>query len=809
MRIVAPREVSVIHRAAAPKGKPALVVTVMCAVPFDRPTAFASEAETWRIVGGDVGRSTVLDHWLPKAQAEVIVTGSCHAEELVPTSHVRVVVGGSERRLIDKRLEVYGERRWTLLGATEPEPFRSMPIDLRHAYGGAGFAANPEGKGFRAEGDGRDVTLVLPNVEDARQPFSPDSESNVAASLATRRPDRGFCVTAPDQRVRGFFEGNEQISVENMHPHRPILETRLSGVRARCFSTNAAGALDEIRLDLDTIHLFPHRERVLLAFRGVRELRADEDADAIVLVAALDDPLDDRRPLDHFRSVLAMAGTLRARGVTVVHGEALLPRSLARSVQTIPRVATPPPIDAAMRALRQELETLAARPVEDGADPSLVPALSAWTNERASSSSRGEVKDAAREEHAAAMRTLGAEAPNGPPTFSAEEELARLERILREGPVRADFSSIRARVADPSFRVTLLEIEHRLRLRYRLTAHLRTPGPSSRAPRQRVDVRALLERSPRARRDFSGADLDGQDLSGLDLEGAFLERASLRGANLTGAILKNAVLSHANLEGATFDGAHLESANLGGVRADKASFVGAMLVGAIVHRGSFREADLSGANLSEVRGEHVDARAARFVGARGEGLVLIEATLEHACLRAARFVRSHFVACRANDTDWTAADLACSTFTRSSAARAVFRDVNAPELTIEESTFQQADFTRATLLRACFRGAVLEHARLGGANLRKSDLSGADLRDADLTNIVAAECLAIDTDLSNACLTGANLMLAILHRAVLRGADLSRTNLFSADLTATVCDDRTSFSESNLKRAMLAGVTDG
>jgi len=63
--------------------------------------------------------------------------------------------------------------------------------------------------------------------------------------------------------------------------------------------------------------------------------------------------------------------------------------------------------------------------------------------------------------------------------------------------------------------------------------------------------------------------------------------------------------------------------------------------------------------------------------------------------------------------------------------------------------------------------------------------------------------------LEDAKATGANLMLAIMHRAVLRGADVSKANLFCADLTGAIGDKRTSFSGSNVKRALVAGVFHG
>jgi hypothetical protein len=109
-----------------------------------------------------------------KPKTDVIVLGRAKAPrgETVRQTTVTLAVGAFRHSLA-----IFGDRRWertaTGLRATEPLPFREMPIVWERAFGGKIPTAvgdmpntdNPVGKGFfldDAEGDG----IPLPNVED-------------------------------------------------------------------------------------------------------------------------------------------------------------------------------------------------------------------------------------------------------------------------------------------------------------------------------------------------------------------------------------------------------------------------------------------------------------------------------------------------------------------------------------------------------------------------------------------------------------------------------------------------------------------
>jgi uncharacterized protein YjbI with pentapeptide repeats len=113
--------------------------------------------------------------------------------------------------------------------------------------------------------------------------------------LAERWPDfpddmdRSFFNTAqPDQWANGFFRGDEDIEIENMHPDMRRIVSRLPGVRIRLFPTLVTNfktfqdkktrveQFVEVPVRLETVWLFPGILRALCLFRGTVENRDDE-----------------------------------------------------------------------------------------------------------------------------------------------------------------------------------------------------------------------------------------------------------------------------------------------------------------------------------------------------------------------------------------------------------------------------------------------------------------------------------------------------------------------------------------------------
>jgi len=843
----------------------------------------------WKMAGADLGRFGVLDYWMFKPEAEVLVTGSCFTGERAKGSeYVRLSVGPPEKRLVDKRLYVFGDRKWTLLGPSEPSMFMKMPVDYAHAFGGEKYAQNPTGKGLQSVKDeSGSESVPLPNIEDPKHVIKSKGDKPAPASFApwdllwpshfekkmgTYSFDwvekNGFALAddvdfslfnvAPnDQRVPDAWTGEEDIRVENMHPDKRVLETRLPGFKARCLVRFKAKhdpeqPFHDVPLKLDTLHIFPHQERVIAFFRGVIEIHTTDATDVELVVAALEDA--EKKPIEHYEDVVKLRLDKDRGGLYALRDRDLMPPNVEADNTLGLKVGDP--LDDVLepeRLLREKQsrriisaqEHAREEMIAAGVDPSLIPPIKIpeqipeTTNleelpeivarieaERAAAEGEANQKrtetleqlEAACKEYDIDFEALQASAKGertdvGPPKFTAEGELEKLrEQLVLAENAGMELPTVREQLTDPNLRAKLLEAQQRLYLAYRLAAHHQEAAPTmgeEESVRAQAELVAVMAGTPRERRDFTGADLSKMDLKGIDLEGAFLEGVNLEGADLRNAKLRDVVLSRANLQGANLSGADLTRANLGGADLTKANLSGTDLSEAILDGCDLRGASLSRAKMVNTRTFDMKADGCDFTHVQADQLLFFRAKLDGANFRGARLHLCIFHECHASRIDATASDFSQSVFLESTVDDAIFTGAMVENFRIVQSSFQRADFTDASMPGSNMRGAKLQGASFVGVNLRRSDLSTAELAGAKLDRAILVECLLLDTNLAGATMRGVNLMLAIMHRANLRGADVSKSNLFCADLTGAEGDDKTSFSGSNVKRALVAGVYHG
>ncbi|MBK8938882.1 MAG: DUF2169 domain-containing protein [Polyangiaceae bacterium] len=364
MKVIKPLRLSLIHRVFDHRKKHIMVMTVAYCFPFSQPRSPVTEVEMWKMAGTDLGRFGVLDHWMFKPQAEVLVTGSCFTGERAKGSeYVRLSVGPADKRAVDKKLFVFGDRRFTLIGPGEPQMFTKMPVDYAHAFGGEKYPHNPIGKGLTTVKDETGAELhPLPNVEDPKALVTSKGDRPTPASFAawdltwpvhfekkmgtydakwvekngfSLADDVDFSlfnVAAPDQRVDRMWDGSEEIRVENMHPDRRVLETKLPGFKARCLVRYKAEydkeqKLHDLPLRTDTIHLFPHHERAIVFMRATTEIHTTDATDVELALAALEDD-GAPKPLAHYEDVIALRADKKKGGLYALRDGDLMPTSV-------------------------------------------------------------------------------------------------------------------------------------------------------------------------------------------------------------------------------------------------------------------------------------------------------------------------------------------------------------------------------------------------------------------------------------------------------------------------------------------------
>jgi uncharacterized protein YjbI with pentapeptide repeats len=433
-------------------------------------------------------------------------------------------------------------------GVTDPKPFTEMDLTWERSFGGPGVDANPLGRGVK--GASRDALVMLPNIENpAAMIRSPSDRPTPAGAfpippgwpnrralagtfdeawraqywpLFPRDLDEAYFLAAPaDQRIEGFFRGDEEIEIVDFHPEERSIKCRLPGVRPRVLlARKGAAAPEEVRLELDTIGLDGDELRAFAVWRG----RVDGVTEALAVSL-------ERAKLDE--AVLEGADLSQAKFVGT---------SLKGVVLTKARAAGAT-FDGAC------LDDVSA----EGADfeGARFVKTTFWRADLVGVKLRG--------------ATFEDAVLDGADMIDAVLEGATFTRSKL-----VDASIERAKARGIKFVGCELE-----KLRASEGADLRE-AVFTQAPAKGARFGAsLLDKAV-----FTGACLDGADFSGASLLEAVLDRASVKKARFDGAKLAGARLVASDFYEAKFEGADLSRADLRAASLFRAEFLGAKLDGA-------------------------------------------------------------------------------------------------------------------------------------------------------------------------------------------------------------------------------------
>ncbi|XXX81336.1 DUF2169 domain-containing protein [Sorangium sp. So ce134] len=752
--------------------------------------------ESDRHLDDNPGKSLVYasDFAYLKPRADVLLVGTCRT----PRGEAQQVsYAGLEVGRLRKQIAVIGDRVWDGEVATEPRPFRAMPLRYELSFGGEGFAKNPLGRGRGKLKTAAGVERwPLPNLElpgnlinSPRQIPDPAGFGPIDRTWAQRTAgvgtyderwlterwpglpedfDWGYFNAAPrDQQIDGYLRGDEAIALENLHPELPRYESRLPGLRARCFveATARGGAeIREVPLQIDTLWIDMDAGRLALVWRGLTPI-ASRDHGELRRILLVTEPL----------------------------AEAPLPASRYREPARWRRPEAPE--IAAKPSTPEAPEGEQGKPGD--ADPDVAAGLE---QARAMLEKSGVPRDVIE-------RLRGVTSPDA---FLAivvgelrhdPEAAARLERDSREqtrrlliehghDPALLDEPAQPEDPSAPAAALTREEVAARAK-RGGSFAGARLAGLDL----SELDLRGLV---------FTRADLTGARLREARLDGADLTRARLDRADLTRASLARAVAVEASLYGADLTGADLTAVNLSeaglrgaalaGARLDEADLTGATLAQANLERASLREAELGGANLAEVR-----ARGANAAGARLRGAKLTAADLRGASLDAADLTGCALDRAQLGGASLREASLYGASGERVSMAEADLTGARA----VDGASLRRVDLRAAKADGSSWTGASLREADLRGASLIRADLSGADLSGANLHRAVLKNANLSKAKLDSALLTAVNLFQGTLEQANLTHADLRGSNLYGCELLDAILAEAR-LEGANLKATKLA-----
>ncbi|MCC7535812.1 MAG: DUF2169 domain-containing protein [Deltaproteobacteria bacterium] len=560
-----------------------------------------------------------------KPRAEVLVAGTCHPPGGAATVSAVAVRVGTWR----KALAVFGDREWTLLsGPGKPEVFERMPLRWERSFGGPSFASNPFGRGLEPVETDRGPRRLLPNLELPDRLITSKSDRPAPAGffpLLVNHPDRSgraravdrgqalarwpahpaeldyhrYCAAPLDQRLDGYFRGDEEIVLTNLRPDRPELVTRLPAVRPRVLLERTGGTND-LRVELDTIWVDADAGTVSCLWRGVAVVR-DVRATDVERVLVTDEPQATPR-----RSAQEIAASIEAAALAAERDDALADVASLDGAGADRRGRDAEPARARVPMTRDDV--IARLAASARADLS-------WVDLAGTDLTGLDLSHALLD--------------------GARLDGAKLDGVPLEGAHLAGAS-----LDGASLRGALLEAAD-------LTGASLSGADLSNA--RLVD--AVLDGASLGGARLDDAVLDRAELSCAVLSGASARRASLRDTTLDGAKLDRAVLDDADATYARVsDGADLTGASLARLRAHGAHFDGARMTDAHLGAADLTRADLRGANLdgatlaactmrgamlSQCSARRADLRRADLLDAHLDGADLREADLRGASLFAA------------------------------------------------------------------------------------------------------------------------------------------------------------------------------
>ncbi|MEI7636764.1 MAG: DUF2169 domain-containing protein [Syntrophus sp. (in: bacteria)] len=864
MKVIKPDNLSLIFTPAMIGKQLYLSVGSMAYFSLDLklPERLMEEAKMWKAVTEALEKDEVFDIGYPKQRGEYLVYGSCFPGGSERAALVQVEVAG-----LKKRLQVSGNRKWNVAGFPgEPQPFTEMKINYHHAFGGPGYEMNPLGKG--AVPDDADLS-ELPNIQDPHRLIASDSDRPAPEGftaypmtwpqrakhlgrfderwLSERWPyypldtEGEYFNTAPeDQRLEGFFRGDEKIRIVNMHPEKKEIVSALPTLRPRIFinqSVKDGEEFREVKMRPETVWLFPDRESGVILFRGVTPTGDEELEDCLHLMAQWESLAVPPHPCEHYHRLFLET-------VNPVESEIIPPadakHDMPAGITFAPTAPSPPSAPSpAADALSKDIASLEAKAdarlqelgitTEDLMKkylPGQKPEAPVSPEEFKKMISELEGKSEAR------MKELGTDKvelikkylPETSPASPVNQKDFLKEVVSLEtksnaslgelGVTREELIKRYLPDAEPGSPTQIADLANLLAgQKDPLASAVVMPAAIPSPPEPPTVVRELtmeevMKRYQRgeslAHLDLGSLDFTGKDLAGADFSDTILEKTLFGKAKLQGADFSRAVMIEAD-----FSEANLSEAKLCGVTGTSAKFSTSILTRSDLSEGDFTAADFTEADLSKaiLNGGIFEKAVMRKV--KGKGMSAAKTDFCYADLTEAHFAAGDFW-----EADFSYAALSGINLTDAKAdglklhgatgENAVFHAASLQKSRGDKDTvLTGADLSLADLTRSCWEGANLPGVRMELTILDQADFSRSLFSDAHLINASARETKFIKALFTDADMRGMNLFKGSLRKAKIAGTDLKNSNLYGVDFYGAKIT-KTDLRGANIKMTLLA-----
>lgn len=270
----------------------------------------------------------ILDAGFPKPQAEVLVYGCAETPQGEPKTELLVSFTVGD---LNKQLHLLGKGYWRGLPGFKQQKvdqaFTRIPLSRELAFGGEGFADNPDGLGYKAIATETDeclypITQVQLLNTPAQKPGKtlPLAYTGAMGIMAPQRqqyagtynaaymqnampglPDDFnwlFCQDAlPDQRFKqATLPIGSRYQLKNLNSANPCIEGVLPSWQAIAWllkqqDNQSKPTPHQVQLKAETLILLPNQNLGIVLYRGQIKVSRDDARDIKALMLALEDPV--------------------------------------------------------------------------------------------------------------------------------------------------------------------------------------------------------------------------------------------------------------------------------------------------------------------------------------------------------------------------------------------------------------------------------------------------------------------------------------------------------------------------------------
>lgn len=891
MKIFKPDNLALLYRNFRLGQDKLLSLGMMALFPLGRSgiADLLGEAQLWQNAALAVGADAMLDAGLPKPAGEFFVYGAAHAPAGTQVQQIEVIASVAGVR---KPLYVFGDRQFGLINASAPQPFSRMPLTRVQAFGGEGFAANPQGKGFTdVKGADGQPARPLPNVESPGHLMVSRSDQPAPAGYWALPVDAAqrtrllgkfderwlqktwpylpedthaeyFHEAPPDQRIKGFFRGDDSFEMVNLHPRQQRIAGRLPALRARCFINQRQGAgekFTELETRAETVWLFPELECGIVLYRATARVADDEADDVLHVMAEWEEQASAPLSFDHYHQVFKSQLPGAAVPAEAVEAEAAAPApEVAPAMPAVPAAVAAAAATAAMMSPDMaELQAMVADIEKQTrelmakhglTDKDIDQYIQPETPEEPPASMAQMEQEVARveaqtkqlmEQHGLTDKDIekyaAASQEEEAPATLAEMKKMMLDLEQQNDKMLADAGLSKTQVGDmlaanpdtahlaaemhaPSADIGAIfakmeAADAAVAAATAIAAAKVLPAapalpPEQEVPEPRLTREQVMERHA-AGHSLAGLDLAGLDLSGLNLRAADFSGAMLEGVQFKGSQLGGSIFDQALMAGADFSEADLAGARLVQVSAATANFSKARLHEADLSKSDFTGGNFEAAHLQRAVLQGASFDQSKMAGLQAAGCDAAQANFEEAVLDGADFSGAMLERTRFNGST-----LAQARFDNARCPQAEFYGVQAGQANFTgaelrasradaTSLFDGATFARAGLQRAAWDGVSIRQANLEQAVLDDADFSRAQAGGARFLRASAKAARFDKADLTGADLSTIDLLKGSMRSAKVGDARLQMANLYGVDFHETV-PARAALEGSNIDRTVLA-----